>query len=133
MVVLQNILDEDNMPEKDERFEHLYKCMLDVMLRVVRALGCHPLCLRQDQVNNKLLSNLFKETHSDESYKIFKSITYNRLKWEGHYKEVCLEASVDPVGFKEGNNKWVVGSDSEDEESMSPTTPSIKPDETERL
>ncbi len=44
---------------------------------------------------------------------------------------MCLEERVDPVGwFKEGGNKWLMDSDSEPEESKSPTTPGIKPDET---
>jgi len=43
---------------------------------------------------------LFKGTHSDEGFKIFKPSTYHKLKWEGHYKEVCLEAASLP--FKDG-------------------------------
>ena len=137
ILVLQSIL--DNVPVKndsiylEELYKGLFECVLTVMERVVQALDCQPSKLCQDQLSNKLLFCLFKDTHSDEAYRIFKRITYNTLKWEGYYKEVCLEASVDPVGFKEGYSKWLVNLDSKHEESKSTTTTGIKPDESERL
>jgi hypothetical protein len=58
---------------------------------------------------------LFKSTHSDEGFKIFKPSTYHKLKWEGHYKEVCLEAGGS-LPFKD-SPEYKKGEESKKEQS----------------
>jgi hypothetical protein len=110
MLVLHGILHNVPSPEGidnkfyvPEQIENLYKSMLAVMEKVLLALGCQPGVLRQDQASegNQLLIDLFKKTHSDEGLQIFEPSTYYKLKWEGHYREVCLEAGG-LLPFKDG-------------------------------